>query len=59
VQPVFAAIPEGIQMSQTNQPGKAAGKQITSKPKTAVIASGGKPAEPMLKPRRQTLPMKK
>lgn len=46
-------------MSQTNQPGKAAGKQITSKPKTAVIASGGKPAEPMLKPRRQTLPMKK
>ena len=50
-------------MSQFNKTGKQAsnstGNQSSDKAKTAGAPSGGKPAEPMLKPKAQTLPMKK
>ncbi|HVJ43393.1 MAG TPA: hypothetical protein VM639_17970 [Dongiaceae bacterium] len=47
-------------MSQVNQPGKAAanGNQSNGKAKNAG-SSGGKPADPLPKPKATTLPMKK
>jgi len=58
-----AAIPEGIPMSEINQPSKqtnnAAGKQNSGKSTGIGANAGGKPADPLLKPRPQTLPMKK
>jgi hypothetical protein len=50
-------------MSQFNHAGKQTskpmGNQSVDKAKGPVAPSGGKPAEPLLKPKAQTLPMKK